>query len=65
MQTVRQALNEKRRELSENIKALVLCKGELFYVLKSGETLKDTVYPVTRTVAQNEALALGVEFSEQ
>lgn len=68
MQTVRQALDEKRRELKGRVAVLHLCKHELFYRLKNGEKMDDSpnnsVYPVDRELAAKEAKHFGVEWFE-
>ena len=58
--TIRDALDEKREERKGNIKALVLCKRELFYLPALGNSPNDTVYPVSLEVAQREANFFGV-----
>lgn len=67
--TIREALNEKREQLKGKVNYLVLCKGELFYLLKDGEKMgnspKDTVYPVSSAVASKEARFFGVAWSEE
>jgi hypothetical protein len=60
--TVREALNQKRKQLRGRVEVLHLCKGELFYGVKdaagkvrhAGGT-DDTVYPVSPAVAALEA----------
>ncbi len=63
-QTVRQALDEKRRQLKDNVTSLVLCKGELFYYPPPGNGAKDSVYPVSMDQAQQEAAFFGCEVQE-
>lgn len=54
----------KKEPTMDELAALVLCKGELFYQTADGRTIK-TVYPVTRESARIEAELLGVDWSEQ
>lgn len=63
-QTVRQALDEKRRQLAGQVTSLVLCKGELFYYPRPGDGVKDSVYPVSMELAQQEAAHFGCELHE-
>jgi hypothetical protein len=67
-ETVRLALDKKRQELKGKVKAITLCKWELFYVLnppdKMGDRARDSVYPVSRKTAQEEATFFGVEMHE-
>lgn len=66
--TVRQALDEKRKQLAGNVASLVMCKRELFYYLKVGKMgnrAEDSVYPVTAKLVAEEAKFFGCEWSEQ
>lgn len=66
--TVRQALDEKRKQLAGNVASLVICKGELFYYLKVGKMgnrAEDSVYPVSAKTVEAEAAFFGCEWSEQ
>jgi len=63
--TVRDALDKKRQEREKDIKALVLCKRELFYLPATGHSPEDTVYPVSLEVAQEEANFFGVQVTEE
>ena len=63
--TVREALDEKRKQLEGKVKSLVLCKLELFYFPSPGNSPDDTVYPVTLKTAQEEAAYFGVELTQQ
>jgi len=62
--TVREVLDEKRRERKDDLSALVLCKYELFYLPETG-LRGDSVYPVTEKQAEEEAEWFGVEWSKQ
>lgn len=67
--TIREALDEKRKEYAGKVRHLVLCKYELFYlgddgILGVGHS-DDTVYPVSLETAQKEAEFFGCEFSEE
>lgn len=63
--TIREALDEKRAERKNDIKSLVLCKHELFYLPERGHSPKDTVYPVSWNQAQKEAGFFGVPLSHE
>jgi len=67
--TIREALDEKRRQLNGKVAHLVLCKSELFYLLKDGERLgngpRDSVYPVTPKIVSQEARHFGVDWSNE
>ena len=61
---------EARQRWNGTVKAMVLCKGELFYLVptrKNGIYVwhTDTVYPMDRKAAAKEAEFFGVELSEQ
>lgn len=61
--TVRQTLDGMREELNGQVVELFLCKFELFYQLKTGRH-RETVYPVSRETAAEEAEFFGVEWQE-
>lgn len=65
--TVREALDEKRIQLGDNVKQLVYCKRELFYVLKNGKMgirAEDSVYPVSKKIVAAEAAFFGCDWVE-
>lgn len=64
-ETVREALDEKRKQRKGNVTSLVLCKQELFYCPETGNAPSDSVYPVSVEVAQVEAAFFGVPFYEE
>ena len=53
--TIREALDQKRKERKDDCTGLVLCKGELFYLPQVGHLPEHTVYPVRLEWAQREA----------
>jgi hypothetical protein len=63
-QTVRNALDAKRKELTGKVTSLVLCKGELFYYPYPEGGADDSVYPVSRAAAQKEADHFGCLLQE-
>lgn len=63
--TVGEALEEKRRQLAGKVTELVLCKRELFYLPAPGNSPEDSVYPVTKEMAEREAKRFGVSLTEQ
>ncbi len=63
-QTVKQALDEKRRQLKGKVTDLYLNCGELFYRPSPGDGVKDSVYPVSMKDAQEEAEFFGCEVHE-
>jgi len=65
VQTIREALDEKRVERKDNCTALVLCKYELFYLPIIGNDPKGSVYPVALNTAQKEAAWFGVPLYEE
>ena len=62
--TVRTALDAKRKALKGKVSQLVLCKGELFYLVDD-KWLEDTVYPVGQKTAAKEAKFFKVAWSEE
>ncbi len=63
-QTVRQALDEKRKQLAGKVTALNLCCNELFYYPSPGDGVGNSVYPVSLTTAEAEAQFFGCEVTE-
>lgn len=64
--TVREALDGYREKFKGKVESLVMCKYELFYILKdTGTDHKDTVYPVSADITAEEAAFFGVGWSEQ
>lgn len=63
-QSVREALDEKRKQLKGKVTALILCKKELFYKPDPNTGKGDTVYPVLLETAQREAEFFGCEVHE-
>jgi hypothetical protein len=63
-QTVREALDEKREQLDGKVAILFLNCFELFYKLTDGTDVEDSVYPVSRERAAQEAKYFGCEWEE-
>ena len=63
MQTVREGLDENRINLKDKVVTLFLCKKELFYIT-SEKKYDDSVYPVAKKTAEEEAEFFGVELQE-
>lgn len=63
--TVDEALKSNRVALKGKVQSLVLCKRQMFYVLKNDELCQEEVYPVTAAMVEAEAKHFGVPWQEE